>query len=41
MIYNSSICVVCYDENMPSSDIKKAVQYAKEHGKKVLNLHFK
>lgn len=41
MIDNSSICVVCYDENKPSSDIKKAVQYAKEHGKKILNLHFK
>lgn len=25
----------------PSVDIKKAVQYAKEHGIKVLNLHFK
>ena len=41
MIDNSSICVVYFDENVPSIDIKKAVQYAKEHGKKVLNLHFK
>ena len=41
MIDKSSICVVYFDENVPSIDIKKAVQYAKEHGKKVLNLHFK
>ncbi len=41
MIDKSSICVVYFDENAPSTDIKKAVQYAKEHGKKVLNLHFK
>lgn len=41
MIDKSSICVVYFDENAPSIDIKKAVQYAKEHGKKVLNLHFK
>ena len=41
MIDKSSICVVYFDENVPSVDIKKAVQYAKEHGIKVLNLHFK
>lgn len=41
MIDKSSICVVYFDENVPSIDFKKAVQYAKEHDKKVLNLHFK